>query len=404
MASGISFFLLAVLLSSLHPSAAQSIVRAAYWFPESEFPVSSINSSLFTHLFCAFADVDPNSYRVTIASSKAAAFSTFTSTVRRRNPSVSTLLSIGGGGNPSPEPIFAAMASGAASRRAFIDSSIQLARANGFSGLDLDWEYPRTGSDMSNLGTLLREWRAAVNAEATSTGRPRLLLTAAVYYSSVLNSEEYPAATVASSLDWINVMSYDYYTPSWRRVTSAHAALYDASSQLSTSAGIGDWTSSGVPSRKIVMGIPFYGYAWKLLNPANNGLGAPATNGTTGDGSIAYNQIRAFIRNNAATRVYDGNTVANYCYAGTTWIGYVDVEAIDDMMTYARDNRLLGYFAWSVSGDENWVLSQRGGCRLLQLSFPFRVPGLCGFLKVGIRRGLPEVGSFILVYAAEDVK
>ncbi|MQL72988.1 hypothetical protein Taro_005336 [Colocasia esculenta] len=36
------------------------------------------------------ADVDPNSYRVAIADSKAAAFCTLTSTIHRRNPSVSS--------------------------------------------------------------------------------------------------------------------------------------------------------------------------------------------------------------------------------------------------------------------------------------------------------------------------
>ncbi|CAN6913270.1 unnamed protein product [Brassica oleracea] len=159
-------FFFSLLLSS---STAQSVVKASYWFPGSEYPVTDIDSSLFTHLFCAFADLNAQTNQVTIASASQQNFSTFTQTVQRRNHSVKTLLSIGGGN--ASKTAFASMASNPTSRKSFIDSSIRLARSNGFHGLDLDWEYPGSATEMSNFGTLLREWRSAVAAEASSSGR-----------------------------------------------------------------------------------------------------------------------------------------------------------------------------------------------------------------------------------------
>ena len=46
-----------LLYPELKPSKTQTWIKAGYWFSGSEFPISDINSALFTHLICAFADV-----------------------------------------------------------------------------------------------------------------------------------------------------------------------------------------------------------------------------------------------------------------------------------------------------------------------------------------------------------
>jgi len=222
----ITFFL------TLQCSMAQTVVKASYWFPASEFPVTDIDSSLFTHLFCAFADLNSQTNQVTVSSANQPKFSTFTQTVQRRNPSVKTLLSIGGG--IADKTAYASMASNPTSRKSFIDSSIRVARSYGFHGLDLDWEYPSSATEMTNFGTLLREWRSAVVAEASSSGKPRLLLAAAVFYSNNYYSVLYPVSAVASSLDWVNLMAYDFYGPGWSRVTGPPAALFDPSNAGTT--------------------------------------------------------------------------------------------------------------------------------------------------------------------------
>ncbi|KAJ0031338.1 hypothetical protein Pint_14600 [Pistacia integerrima] len=317
-------------LLQLHLLAGQDAVRAGYWFPGSEFPVSDIDSTLFTHLFCAFADLDPETNQVVVASSNQAQFSTFTQTVQQKNPSVKTLLSIGGGSNTI------------------------------FHGLDLDWEYPSSATEMTNLGLLLNEWRAAIDNESTSTGNSSLLLAAAFFRSSDYYTIDYPIQAIANSLDWINVMAYDFYGPLWSNLTGPPAALYNpGNDQVSGSYGVSTWIQAGVTANKIVLGLPFYGYAWQLADANNHGFFAPSVGAAlSSDGSAGYGQIEDFISENNATTVYNSTVVSNYCYSGTTWIGFDDTQSISAKVSYAKENGLLGYFAWHVAADDDWVLSQ----------------------------------------------
>ncbi|TYG59991.1 hypothetical protein ES288_D07G031200v1 [Gossypium darwinii] len=276
-------------LLQLHFSAGQNVVRAAYWSADSGFPVPDIDSTLFTHLFCAFADIDSQTNQVTVSSASQARFSTFTETVQLKNPSIKTLLSID----------FASMASQANTRKSFIDSSIKLARPNSFHGLDLDWENLSTLPQKTNLGLLLQEWRAAVDKES--------------------------------------------------------ATLYNPGTQLSGDYGIRSWTQSGsgIPSNKLVLGLPFHGYAWRLVDANNHGFSAPASGpAVSPKGELGYGQIKNFISANRATKVYDAAVGSNYCYAGTTWIGYDDTESIRAKVSYVKQNGLLGYFAWHVGADD----------------------------------------------------
>ncbi|KAK9697750.1 hypothetical protein RND81_08G058900 [Saponaria officinalis] len=348
-----------VTLLCLQTTFAQTAVKAGYWFPDSGIAASDIDSTLFTHLFCAFANLNPTTNQLSIS----AECSSFTKTVQQNNPSVKTLLSIGGGSAHSS--FFNTMASQPASRKTFIASSINLARSNGFLGLDLDWENQTTSGEMSNLGTLLTEWRASLNAEATNTGRQPLVLTAALAVIPRITRFNppvtYPATVIAKTLDWVNVMAYDFYDPNVSPTTRSNAALRDPTGGVSGSSGISAWINAGVPAKQLVLGFPYYGYAWKLVNPNNNGLLAPANGAdrSVGDkGTLDYNEIKEFIRQKQATVVFNSSYGTNYCYSGSTWINYDDTQTVAAKVSYAKTNGLLGYFAWNLAQDHNWALSK----------------------------------------------
>ncbi|XP_010538624.1 PREDICTED: chitotriosidase-1-like [Tarenaya hassleriana] len=337
---------------------ATNVVKASYWLSDGGFPAAGIDSPLFTHLFYAFADLDPQTFQVTVASWNQTKLSAFTPTVQQRNPNVKTLLSIGGDGNATAAA-FASMASNPWSRTSFIDSSIALARSNGFHGLDLDWEYPSNAVEMSNLGTLLREWRSAVAAEARGSGKPPLLLTAAVFYSSNRYGVDYPVQAVANNLDWVNLMAYDFYGPGWSNVTGPPGALYPPNAGPSGDTGVKAWIQGGVPAKKLVLGFPYYGWAWQLENAQNHGYFAPTTGrAVTPDGAMVYGQVRRFIADNGVVPVHDPAVVGDYVYVGTTWIGYDEISTIATKVRYAKQKGLLGYMSWHVGGDDNFALSR----------------------------------------------
>ncbi|XP_060171871.1 class V chitinase-like [Lycium barbarum] len=348
-------------LQQLVISNGQNVIKGGYWFRDSGLALNNIDSTLFTHLFCAFADLNPQSNQLIIKPEDQESFRQFTSTVQRKNPSVKTLLSIAGGG--ADTTAYGVMARTPNSRKSFIDSSIRLARQLGFHGLDLDWEYPASATDMTNFGILLNEWRTAINTEARNSGKAALLLTAAVSSSPRVNGLTYPVQSVARNFDWINLMAYDFYGPNWSpSQTNSHAQLFDPVNHVSGSDGITAWIQAGVPTRKLVLGIPFYGYAWQLVNANINGLRAPASGKSSvspnNDGSMTYSQIRNYIVQSRATTVYDATIVGDYCYSGNTWISYDDTQTVRNKVTYVKGRGLLGYFAWHIAADQNSVLAR----------------------------------------------
>jgi chitinase len=342
-------------------------VNAGYWYFRGDLQPENIDSSLFTHLFAAFADVRTNTstgtHDLIFPEGYETQFQNFAENVKKNNPDgdIKAILSIGGDTDPS---IFATIASQLTSRETFIANSIEVAKTWGYDGLSLNWQYPNTSDEMDNLGDLLTEWRAAVDKEA-----PELLLTAAVYYSSEYKpSVNYPIQAITDSLDWINVMAYDLKTPasdSSPDVVVPPAPLHNPASSpqiVSVEAVVNHWITAEVPANKLVLGLPFHGRSWVLQDAEEHEILA-AANGASLDDPILYRQIQDFIKGSeGGQEVIDHSFVTQYGYAGTTWIGYDGKDIIFDKVIYAKQNALLGYFAWHVDGDDYdyWTLSTLG--------------------------------------------
>ncbi|KAG9456264.1 hypothetical protein H6P81_000772 [Aristolochia fimbriata] len=338
--------------------AAQGI-RGGYWFPNSEIPVTAIETSYYTHIYYAFLLPDRNTYEIAVNDADVPVLRSFTSTLRGKNPPVKTILSIGGGS--SDATVFSKMASDAKTRSAFIESAVGVAREYNFDGVDLDWELPENQTDMDNLGLLFQEWKAVIDYEASNTGRALLLLTAAVHYAgTVWGSRTYPARAINNYVSWVNAMCYDYHGSWDTSQTGTLAGLYDPNGSLSTSYGLQSWLSIGVRPEKVMMGLPLFGRSWTLRDPGVHGIGAPAVGvGPGSNGALTYKQVVDLNARNNATVVYDTATVSVYSYWGTNWVTYDDERSVAVKVRYAKSQKLGGYFFWAVPQDKDWIISRQ---------------------------------------------
>ncbi|KAK9269107.1 hypothetical protein L1049_000876 [Liquidambar formosana] len=351
-----TFFLcgLLLLLPKLQCSSAQTWIRSGYWTPSSEYPISKINSTLFTHLICGFAELN-SSYVLSFFSYDQQYFSAFTDTVKQKNPSIVTLLSIADDGPSSTS--FSSMVSQASYRKSFIESSIKTARLYGFHGLDFAWGPRGTRSDMINLGTLFDEWRAAVDSESRNSNESQLILTMmTIEYSPA----RYPVGSIRRNLNWVHFLPSNLnIIPSVAKFTDAPGALYNPRSNKNIDFGIRAWIAGGLQANQLILGLYFFGYAWKLVNPKDDTIGAPAEGAAiSSEGYLTYAQIKQNFQQCGGASVYNASYVVNYCTIGSTWIVFEDVEAVRTKVSYAEEKRLLGYSVWQVSYDNNWVLSE----------------------------------------------
>lgn len=205
---------------------------AVYRPGNGKFDVENIDPHVCTHIVYSFAGLGPdNRIKVLDAWNDLPdnwgknAFGRFVG-LKKRNPNLKALLAIGGWNEGSLK--YSNMAATVQSRRIFIDSVVQMLSKYGFDGLDLDWEYPanRGGKpqDKQNFAQLLREMRVEFNKHG-------YMMTAAVSAGKNAIDSAYDVPTMSQTLDFINVMAYDYHG-GWEQKTGHNAPLYARADEI----------------------------------------------------------------------------------------------------------------------------------------------------------------------------
>jgi chitinase len=334
--------------------------------------------------------------------------------LKAQHPNLRLVMSIGGW---TLSTYFSDVAATAASRRAFVASCVDLllagnlpaaawppqaggegAAAGLFDGIDIDWEYPGqigNGNDYSpadrhNATLLLQEFRRQLDAYGAAHGR-HYLLTADLPAGNVNSSGSWELADVAQTVDWINLLTFDFHG-SWDALTDFNAPFSldrkappvggGAIQQTWNTEGTVDYyLANGVPADKLVVAVPFYGKRYVGVPSANDGLFQPHAAAPSND-SPTYHELvdtgltdanltvigpTAVTRSdgigndgegiNGFTRHYDGAAKAPWLYDpdldGGTIISYVDPHAVADRVRLARQKHLRGVWAWEISNDDD---------------------------------------------------
>ncbi|CAF1397048.1 unnamed protein product [Adineta steineri] len=283
--------------------------------------------------------------------------------LKHKNPQMKTLLSLGGASVNATQ--FRTMFEPDKMRREFIRNTIKYLRKYKFDGLDLDWEFPETETDRRIFSLLVHDYRFEFQNEAFTTDRARLLLTAAVAAYRPKIEAGYDIKEIASYLDYINLMAYDYHG-SWNAYTGFNSPLYPRSSEkgdkrlLNQQATVDTWIEGGCPPSKLVLGLGMYGRTFKLKQKKNGdtkpygpakGAGLPG-NFTASNGFLSYYEICDLIKKQKWHTEYDKEQQVPFAYKDDQWVSFDNQESIEKKCHYVAERRLAGAMIWSLDFDD----------------------------------------------------
>ncbi|CAF1071697.1 unnamed protein product [Adineta ricciae] len=283
--------------------------------------------------------------------------------LKYKNPQMKTLLSLGGASVNATQ--FRSVFEPDKTRREFIRNTIKYLRKYKFDGLDLDWEFPETENDRRIFSLLVRDYRLEFQNEAFLNDRPQLLLTAAVAAYRPKIEAGYDIKDVATYLDYINLMAYDYHG-SWNSHIGFNSPLYARSSEkgdkrlLNQQATVDTWIDGGCPPSKLVLGLGMYGRTFKLKQKKNadtkpygpsKGAGSPG-NFTASSGFLSYYEICDLTKKQKWHTEYDKEQQVPFAYKDDQWISYDNQQSIEKKCHYVAERRLAGAMIWSLDFDD----------------------------------------------------
>jgi chitinase len=350
-------------LSAAAAELPQELAVVGYVFPlNSLLKPGQIDAGQLTRINYAFADIQNG--RLTVGTSVDAQNLALLTGLRAQNPSLTVLVSVGGWLGSGE---FSGVALTVQSRAIFVSSVVDFLRRYGLDGLDVDWEYPGMPGaghafrpdDKHNFTLLLRDLRSRFDQEKKATGR-RLFLTIAAGAS-----DEYLSHTemreVQRYLDTVNLMSYDYAMASISATTSNSAPLFTdpaASNQGSADASVRAFESAGVPSGKILLGVPFYGHIWGQVADRNHGL---FQRGKPVPGDFAtFTDIQQNMLGHGFMRYRDEAAAVPYLYSAEAkeFVSYDDAESLAAKCAYVKTHKLGGVMFWQYLDDPSGELMQ----------------------------------------------
>ena len=268
--------------------------------------------------------------------------------LKKRNPALKVLLSLGGWGGCAPcSDVFA----NAGNRKAFATSVLELTNYFKTDGIDLDWEYPTIPghpghkfqpADKDNFTDLAKQLRETLG--------DKLEITFAAGGFTKFLEEAVNWPEVMKYMDRVYLMTYDLIN-GYDTVTGHHTAMYSTPKQVfSTDNAVQYLISIGIPRNKLVVGAAFYARIWENVPATDNGLYQPGKFKT----SVGYNRFQeTFSQKEGFQQFWDNTAKAPYMYNATKkwFVTYDDPQSLRIKTQYAIDQQLNGIMFWQLAND-----------------------------------------------------
>ncbi len=337
-------------------------VIIAYLFPQERvLDPGEIAVEKLTHINYAFADIKGG--KVVEGFSHDAENFKVLAGLRKRHPHLRILVSVGGW---TWSGAFSDMVLTPKSRVVFVESAVDFVRRHDLDGFDVDWEYPglpgngntHRPEDTANFTALMAELRAALDAQGKKTGRRYLLTFAAGAFSDFLAHTEMDK--VQASVDFVNLMTYDFREAEGDPVAGHHANLYPHPSdpkKLSADRAVREFLAAGVPPGKLVLGVPFYGRAWGEVEAKDKGLYQPGK-ALAERLDTKYPNLAGLVGKGGWAREWDDVAQAPFLWNAEkrTFVSYEDPESLRRKCRYVREGGLAGVMFWEYTVDSTGQL------------------------------------------------
>lgn len=282
---------------------------------------------------------------------------------KQRNPNLKILISIGGW---SWSENFSDAVLSDTSRAGFAASAVDIVRQYQLDGIDIDWEYPGMKGednvfrpeDKENFTLMLKTLREQLNGLKQQTGKSYLITTALPGFPAIFTHTN--MAEAQQYLDYINVMSYDFFTGGPQ--AGHHTNLFPTGkvdNEQSGDRAVSLYKQAGVPAEKLVLGIAFYGRAWQLQNDDPKSFPRLSAKTERGGG---YTFIKdSLLTNPAYQRHWDRRAKAPYLYNASLkrFVSYDDEQSVKAKCRYVQKNGLAGVMFWEYFNDPKaYLLSE----------------------------------------------
>uniref|UniRef100_A0A8D0LB12 Di-N-acetylchitobiase n=1 Tax=Sphenodon punctatus TaxID=8508 RepID=A0A8D0LB12_SPHPU len=222
-------------------------------------------------------------------------------------------------------------------RRAWIAQQVDLAKKQFMDGIniDIEQEVNKTSPEYYALTALVEE-----TTEAFHRAIPGSQVTFDVAWSpACIDKRCYNYSGIANASDFLFVMSYDEQSQVWTECIARANAPYNQ-----TLAGYDDYIHMGIDPKKLVMGVPWYGYNYACLDLSKVSDAAGR--------QVPYRRIMKQINSSISGRLWDEGQKAPYYeykdslgYFHQVW--YDDPQSISLKAAYGKERGLRGIGMWN---------------------------------------------------------
>lgn len=218
--------------------------------------------------------------------------------LKKDHPDIKLFLSFGGWGYR--HEFYKAARNGNLKRLAF--NSVALL-PDQFDGIDIDWEF-QTKQERTTFGKNISQFATYVN-QAIEKRNKKTYFSIALLPNHQFNKNFSSLKELSQKVDWINLMAYNYEVPDWSEITGHNAPLYSPnlpSKRIwkksypkfeSVDTSVKTFLSAGVNPQKLVLGVPFYGRAFKEVKAGKKEDGLYQTHGGAAkkDAIVSYARL-----------------------------------------------------------------------------------------------------------------